>query len=237
VTATPCAVRGEFTSQGIVEGTMVNDPAFWAARAYDFDRIRQKHSDQRVCAFSSPDGWSFNPVGAALRDRIKTVADACAVKGLEHTEAIEPWMDWLEYLCEGHIEVRRLVRSRDAQSWSKVAERMIPYTTYKIDDVCLASARVCRKLETDMAKAAAGASATPEVTTAIVAWRKDSVKRFRLERDLSAADLGRHVPMDPSQIRAIIKDDRKSGKCNATAQKRLLQKLGVTLDDWYATRN
>jgi hypothetical protein len=79
----------------------------------------------------------------------------------------------------------------------------------------------------------------PAVTAAIVAWRKKTVKRFRIEHDLTPPDLAKRVTMDESQIRAIIREGPKdwdNSKCNAAAQKRLLQAIGVTDDEWYAPR-
>lgn len=75
------------------------------------------------------------------------------------------------------------------------------------------------------------------VTPAIVARRRKIVKMYRLERGFSTADLARHVRLDESVIRAIVREDRHDSKCTDFSRDVFLKRIGRSIDDWYATRD
>jgi hypothetical protein len=85
-----------------------------------------------------------------------------------------------------------------------------------------------------------GGSTAPRphgVTPAVLKWRRKTVRMYRMERDQTAADLARHVGMDESAVRAIIREDRRASRCTDLSRDSFLAKLGISLNDWYAPRD
>ena len=75
------------------------------------------------------------------------------------------------------------------------------------------------------------------VTGAVIAWRRKTVKSYRNAKDLKVTDLARRFSMDASVIRAIIREDRRASKCTDVSRNDFLQKLEISVDDWYAPRD
>lgn len=73
-----------------------------------------------------------------------------------------------------------------------------------------------------------------QVTAALVSRRKRLVAEYRKKAGMSFADLARHWAMSDSAIRGVIREDRS--RFNGDSQSQMLQKLGVTIDDWYKLR-
>lgn len=70
-----------------------------------------------------------------------------------------------------------------------------------------------------------------DVTGAVIARRKVIVQRFRDERELTAVKFARLVGASDTAIRAIIRED--TSRFAAPKRDRLLETLGIALDDWY----
>jgi hypothetical protein len=82
-----------------------------------------------------------------------------------------------------------------------------------------------------------GASATPNpaalpaITSAVIKRRKRLVDEFRREHEMKAADFARHIRRNQTTIYGIIKEDR--ARFSDASRDHLLEKLGVTLEQWY----
>lgn len=74
------------------------------------------------------------------------------------------------------------------------------------------------------------------VSAKTIGWRKRRLSLYRKQQSLTAPDLGRRLRMDPSVIRAIVREDWGSHKVNETNRSTLLDALETNLKEWYAPR-
>jgi ribosome-binding protein aMBF1 (putative translation factor) len=105
--------------------------------------------------------------------------------------------------------------SRQSAAWASIG-----------DDVTSSDASDRTERETEKCRSVSGNT---------ILWRKKQVRLYRDKKGITASDLARQLQKDPSVIRAIVREDHKKGFSPAI-RKGLIEKLGISFDDWYAER-
>ena len=69
------------------------------------------------------------------------------------------------------------------------------------------------------------------VTPAIIARRRNAVRKYRTDHDLNAEGLARRLGMSPTAVRGVVREDRK--RFSTETRTRLLMGLAISIEDWY----
>lgn len=212
-TGEPCPVAA-ILLRGIVEGTMV-DSAFWRAQAERFDKLHDAtyFRGRPLSASFNPNGWGLRDVRAfqhcvddrwligdgapSTIDEFKSVAGVCAV-ALGCPNVDNAWANWLDYLRRESVDFEPgfTVTSYAPDARPDADAEMISTTLGKIEDVCGASTRFCRKLADESQKAELTEKAARRRFPNRAAW----LKREMAERE----------HMTPHRVSVLDGPDKKT---------------------------
>jgi DNA-binding transcriptional regulator YiaG len=85
--------------------------------------------------------------------------------------------------------------------------------------------------EQEADRARRGSELTNRVTADVVKWRKSLIRQYRERNGLTADGFARRVGISDTAVRGMVNEDRT--RFAAETQQRLLEKLGLTREQWY----